>query len=121
MEQTKDSTNTSSLSIISSPKNIRLILEGPKNYTYSFIGDINFTNLIREEQLEEIGNTEPTIFTSGNGIFPIKNLIVKDESKGDYEIYNTGQSGGGGASRAIKLTNKTATVKRNKEKLKLHL
>lgn len=46
VEQTKDSTNTSSLSIISSPKNIRLILEGPKNYTYSFIGDINFTNLI---------------------------------------------------------------------------
>jgi hypothetical protein len=70
--------------------------------------DINFTNLIREEQLEEIGNANPTIFTSGNGILPIKNLIVKYESGGDYEIYNTGQSGLGGASRAIKLTDKTA-------------
>jgi hypothetical protein len=64
-------------------------------------------------------SASPTLFTSGNGIDPIKNLIAIYESGDDYNAYNYGKSGGTGrksstkgsnifSETAIKLTDKTS-------------
>jgi hypothetical protein len=54
------------------------------------------------------------ILTSGPKLAPIRDLIAKFESNGDYEIYNFGKDGGGGirsitrgSKDAVKLTDKT--------------
>lgn len=40
---------------------------------------------------------EPKVFTSGTGIYPLKNLIAKYESfNGDYNVYNFGKNGAKG-------------------------